>query len=270
MNARLLCLLLPAVVFAQDPVEIVRRAVELDRKDTEISRNYTFLERQEQRELDSGGKLKHTQSETFDVTLLEGSPYRRMVAKDDRPLPPKDQRKEEERLQRSIADRRKETKEQHDARVADWARKQEKQHEPMKDLPEAFDFKLNGEESLNGGTAYVIDATPKSGYRPKSSATSFFPKVKMRLWIDKKDFQWVKLDLETLDTITFGGVLVRMAKGGHLLLENERVNQEVWLPKRAAVKGSVRIALVKMLRGEISITFSDYKKFQTDSRLVTQ
>ena len=261
---------MPAILFAQDPVEIVRRATEMDRRNTEISRSYTYLQREEQRDLDANGKLKKTQSETFDVTLLEGSPYRRLVAKDDRPLAAKEQRKEEEKLQRSIAERRKETKEQRERRIAGWEHKREKQREPIKELPEAFDFKLRGEEALNGGEAFVIDANPKAGYRPKSATTAFFPKVKLRLWIDKKDYQWVKMDLETLDTITFGGFLVRMAKGGHLTVENARINREVWLPKRAAVKGSVRIALVKLLRGEITFTFSDYKKFQTDSRLVTQ
>ena len=55
-----------------------------------------------------------------------------------------------------------------------------------------------------------------------------------------------------------------------MTIENARVNNEVWLPKRAHIKGSVRIALVKVMRGEIVYTFSDYKKFQADSRVVTQ
>ena len=42
------------------------------------------------------------------------------------------------------------------------------------------------------------------------------------------------------------------------------------MPKWAAIKGSVRIALVKVMRGEMIFTFSDYKKFQTDSRVLTQ
>jgi hypothetical protein len=48
------------------------------------------------------------------------------------------------------------------------------------------------------------------------------------------------------------------------------VNNEVWLPKRVVVGGSVRVALVHVMRGEIIYTFSDYKKFQTDSRIVAQ
>ena len=270
MRFLLLSLALPAVLFAQDPLEIIRRASELDRRDTEISRSYTYLERQERRDLDASGKLKKTESETFDVTLLEGSPYRRLVARDDKPLSPKDQRKEEEKLQKSIADRRKESPEERARRVAEWARKRQKQREPLKELPDAFTFKLAGEETLNGSEAFVIDGAPKPGYRPKSPSTAFFPKIKLRFWIDKKDYQWVKVDIESLDTIAFGGFLVRLAKGCHLTIESARINNEVWLPKRAVIRGSVRIALLKVIRGEIVYTFSDYKKFQTDSRVLTQ
>jgi hypothetical protein len=266
----LLALSLPAALTAQDPLEIIRRATELDRRNTEISRNYTFLQRQEQRDLETNGKLKKSESETFDVTLLEGSPYRRLVARNDQPLSPKDQRKEEEKLQKSIEDRRKETPEQRERRVADWDRKRQKQREPLKELPEAFNFRLAGEEALNGGEAFVIEGTPKPGYRPKGPSTAFFPKVKLRFWIDKKDYQWVRVDLESLDTISFGGFLIRLAKGSHLSIENARINNEVWLPKRAEIRGSVRLALVKVMRGEILFTFSDYKKFQTDSRVIAQ
>ncbi len=45
------------------------------------------------------------------MTLLEGSPYRRLVARNDQPLSPKEQKKEEDKLRRSIEERRKETAE---------------------------------------------------------------------------------------------------------------------------------------------------------------
>ena len=191
------------------------------------------------------------------------------MARNDKPLSVKEQQQEEEKLQKSIVERRRETKEQHDRRVADWERKQEKQREPIKELTEAFNLTLAGEETLNGGETWIIDGTPKPGYRPKSQSTSFFPKVKFRLWIEKNDYHWVKLDMESLDTISFGGFLIRMAKGSHLTVENARINNEVWLPKGAVLKGSIRIALVKVLRGEMIFSFSDYRKFQADSRIVT-
>lgn len=268
MRLLALTIFLPLILHGQDPLEIIRRASELDRRNTETARNYTYLQRQEERNLDSSGRLKKTESTTIDVTLLEGSPYHRVVARNDKPLSAKEQHEEEVKLQRSITERRRETSEQHDRRVADWEHKQQKQREPVKELPEAFTFSMAGEETLNGGETWMIDATPRPGYRPKSQATSFFPKMKFRIWIAKADYQWVKLDMETLDTISFGGFLIRMAKGSHLTAENTRINNEVWLPKRWVLKGSVRIALVKVMRGELIFSFSDYKKFQADSRLV--
>ena len=88
------------------------------------------------------------------------------------------------------------------------------------------------------------------------------------MWIDRQDYQWVEVEAETLDTISLGTFLFRMAKGGRLMLEQVRINNEVWLPKRIEFKGVVRIALIKVLRGEIVITFSDYRKFSAESRVV--
>jgi hypothetical protein len=262
-----LLLTLATLAAAQDPREIVRRSIELDRKNLDAARNYTYMERQEQRELDGAGKVKNLEVHVFDVTRLEGSPYRRLVSHGDQPLSAKEQQQQEERLRKSIEERRKESPEQKRQRIADWERKQEKQREPLREMPDAFDFRLTGEEQLNGGDVYVIDASPKPGYKPKASSAFFLPKVKVRLWIDKSDFEWAKVEMETLDTITFAGLLVRLAKGTRLTLEQTRVNDEVWLPKRVALEGSVRLLLLKKLRGRMDYIYSGYRKFQTDSRV---
>jgi hypothetical protein len=256
------------VLCGQDAREIVRRSVALDQRNNEIVRNYTFLQRQLERQFDGGGKVKDEKLRTWDVTMQEGSPYRRLVARNDQPISTEEQQNEQFKLQHSIEERRKETPSQREHRIAEWERRQQKQREPLKEIPDAFDFRIVGEESLNGGDAYVIDATPKPGYRPKSASTSYLPKMKARFWIDKKDYQWIKMDAETLDTVSFGAFLIRVAKGAHITMEQLRVNNEVWLPKRIALQGSARLLLVKGLRMQIDITYSDYKKFQADSRVV--
>jgi hypothetical protein len=47
-----------------------------------------------------------------------------------------------------------------------------------------------------------------------------------------------------------------------------RVNDEVWLPKRIEVKASARVALVKTFRIEAETSYSNYRKFQVDSKVV--
>jgi len=269
-----LCASIPCLLAAQnapDAREIVRRSIDLDRKNEAIARNYTFLERDETRMLDRSGKPKKApESRTFDVTLLEGSPYRRLVKRNDRPLAPPEERKEQEKLRRSIDERSKETPAERQARIAEWERKQQRQRAPFQEIPDAFDLRLAGEETLDGRNVYVIAATPKLGYKPKLAAAAYFPKIKGKLWIDKRDNQWVKGEIETLDTISFGGILVRLAKGSRAAFEQTRVNDEVWLPRLITVDVSARLLLVAGERAEVEIGFSKYRKFQADSRLVTE
>jgi hypothetical protein len=269
MRCLTLFLCLPLLVAAQDAQEIVRRALAEDSASTAASTNYTYMEQLEVRTLEGGGKYKVRQKELHDVTLLEGSPYRRLVSQNDKPLSAKDQAKEEERLRRSIEDRRHETEEQKKQRIAEWHRKEEKQHEPLHEIPDGFFLRLAPDESIDGQAVWVIDATPKPGYKPKTKSAFFLPKVKIRLWIAKEGYHPVKAEFETLDTISWGGVVARVSKGAHLLIEQTRVNNEVWLPKRILLTGSARIMLVKGFTGEVDLTYSGYKKFSAESRVVT-
>src|ERR1019366_7477186 len=222
-----LVICVPAVLAAQDAREIVRRSIDAESAGVELARNYTYLERQEERELDGSGKLKNLEVHTYDVTLLEGSPYRRLVALNDQPVTPKEQKKEEEKLRQSNAARSQETEPQKQQRIADWCRKQEKQREPMHEIPDAFDLRMLPDESLDGRAMWVVDAMPKAGYKPKVKSAFFFPRVKMRFWIDRKDYQAVKAEIETIDTIAWGGIVARLAKGDRLTFEMTRVNDEV-------------------------------------------
>jgi len=60
----------PAILAGQDAREIVRRSIEAESAGVEVARNYTYLEREETRELDGSGKLKNREVHTYDVTLL--------------------------------------------------------------------------------------------------------------------------------------------------------------------------------------------------------
>src|ERR1035441_4819385 len=144
-----LAVCIPVVLGAQDAREIVRRSIDVEWAGVEAARNYTYLERQQERELDGSGKVKNLEVHTYDVTLLEGSPYRRLVSVNDQPLTPKEQKKEEEKLRQSNAARSHETEPQKQQRIADWRRKQEKQREPMREIPDAFDLRLLPDETLD-------------------------------------------------------------------------------------------------------------------------
>jgi hypothetical protein len=269
MRAVLLLAAACTLTAAQDPREIVRRSVQLMDQNMAIARNYTFLERSETRELDSDAHVKTRKILLYDVTILEGSPYRRLVGKDDHPLSPEEERVERKKLADSIAQRRKETPAERARRIADWEKKRQREREPLDELPDAFNFQMAGEGQIDGRDAWIIDATPRSGYRGRSAMAKLFPKFRGKLWIDKADYQWVKTEAEATDNISWGLFIARLSKGARLDIQMTRVNDEVWLPKRIEAKASARLALVKKYRIESDTSFSNYRKFQVESRVVS-
>jgi hypothetical protein len=266
----LLILLAPLAAVAEDlnALEIVKRSVGVATENSKRARNYTFIQRTEERELGPNREIKSQRSKTYDVTMLEGSSYRRLIERNDRPLPADEEKREQDNLRKSIEDRRHETSAQRAARLAEYEKRPGRNREMLKEIPEAFDFRIRGEETVNARSAYVIEATPRAGYRPSNpEARMFLPKLKATLWIDKADLNWVRVDAEVIDDITWGWFLLRLSKGAHLYMEQVRVNDEVWLPHRVLMAGAARIGLIKKLKMEQDLTFRDYRRFQTDAHL---
>jgi len=264
-SSAFICGLLVFPAQSQDVHEIIRRAFEQNQRAQR--ENYTYLQREHVRIVDGKGKVRSEKTQTEDVTFIEGSPYRRVVERNDKPLTPEEQKAEDERLRKSDEDRRKETPAQRQARIAEWRRRQEER--PYREIPDAFDFKLAGEETVDGAPAWVIDATPKPGYKPKASGASMLTKFQGRLWIAKSDYGMVKLDAETLGTVAYRSILFRMSKGSRLHVEMVKVNGEVWMPKLATIAISGKVLLLMGVHGEAEFSFRNYKKFQAESRIVS-
>jgi hypothetical protein len=253
-----------------DPAGIVRRSIASENENASRARNYTFLQRTEERDLDAKGEIKSRKSKTHDVTMLEGSSYRRLIERDDHPLSPEEEKLEQAKLRKSIEDRRHETEAQKAKRLADYDRRPGRNRAMLNEIPEAFDFHLRGEELIDARPVYVIDATPRAGYRPRNSqARLFLPKLKATLWIDKADLSWVRLHAEVIDSISVGLFLLRLSKGARLEVEATRVNEEVWLPRRVSMSASARVGLVKKLNIQQEMTFRNFRKFQSDSSMVS-
>ncbi|MFZ0816686.1 MAG: hypothetical protein WAM78_14270, partial [Candidatus Sulfotelmatobacter sp.] len=68
--------------------------------------------------------------------------------------------------------------------------------------------------------------------------------------------------------ISLGLFLARFHKGSHFMLEQIRVNDEVWLPRQITVKVDVRLALLKNYDVDVEQTFRDYKKFRATTKIV--
>lgn len=249
--------------------QILERSLQASEQNWKLSENYTWRETRFFRQKDKHGKVKEQESKTYDVTMIDGKEYERLVMEDGEPLSPEKERKEQAKLDKEVAKLQKESPSQRARRLAKQKEERVEQERMFRAVPKAFRFQLIGEESIDGRPAWVIAATPREGFKPFNRPTSWLPKMKGKLWIDKQALIWLKADVETLDTISFGLFLARVGKGSTMHFEQQFVNGEVWMPRRTEVAFDARLAIFKKLYGEAEILFTDYKKFSSDSKVVS-
>jgi hypothetical protein len=252
-----------------DPREMVRKSVDLDQSNWLRMKDYTWVARQATRHLDSDGKVKSVEGETWETVILFGKPYRRTLERNSVPLSADQKRKDQEKLDRTVAELERETPQQRENRLVAYQKERAKNREFLRELPDSFDFKMEGDAKIDGRDTWIISATPKPGYRAKLGDAKAFSKIEGRIWIDQAEYQWVRIEAKTIQTISWGLCFARLYPGASLVFEQTRVNDEIWLPKREFLKGSEKIVLLKSLIQEQEITWSNYRKFQVQSNIVS-
>jgi hypothetical protein len=248
--------------------QLLRIVAERDIENDKRQRNYTYIERDVQNKLDGKGETKSTEVRTSEVLEVYGEQVQRLIEKDDKPLDAKEAAKEEEKIQKIIDKRKNESEEDRRKREEKEEKDREDGRKFVREVADAYDFKLVGTELVGGREAWVIDGEPRPGFEPHMKESKFLSKFHGRVWIDKSDLQLSKMDVEAIDTVAVGWVLARVHKGTRVMLEQTRVNDEVWLPLHLTFKIDARVALVKGYKIDGEQTYRDYRKFRTSAKIV--
>lgn len=229
-----LMLALPAL--AVDVQEVVRRSVAANEGNWKQAPNYGYVERDVTSKRGGARSIKTNQ-----VYLIEGSEYNRLIAVNDKPLSAAQQAAEEQKLKQEIQKRRRESPAERSKRVSKYQHDRQQDHAMMREMATAFNFKLAGEESVNGRPAWVLTAEPKPDYRPKTRDTRVLTGMHGKLWVDQQTYQWAKVDAQVVKPVTFGGFIAQVGPGTRFLLEQAPVAGSLWLPRHFAmqVKASV-------------------------------
>ena len=112
---------------------------------------------------------------------------------------------------------------------------------------------------------FDFEPNPSFDFKNAKSMLKFFGKVAGAMWIDEKDKQVARLEAFLFDSYKIGGGMVaKLKKGASFTLEQERVNDEIWLPSTADINMLVRVFLVKGIDLNAVIRSYDYRKFTTE------
>ena len=235
-----------------DANQIVELSIAATERNWLVRDHYTYTERDEDRRLDSLGEVKSEDAEVTKMILVNGARFEELIEHNGRPPSVEEQRRNEEGLDKL----KHETRGEQDDRL----RKMEENRSFLRDVLDAFDFNLVGEEIAEGRPAYVLLATPHVGYRAHGKFGKMFSNVRGKLWVDKQDFGWIKLEGQVTQAFSMGLFVARVQRGTHILLEETCVGGEVWVPKRIEVRASARILFLKSLDIDRVLTYSDYDR----------
>ena len=251
-----------------DPREIMRHAVEIDHGNRERVRSYTCQNRQVIKQLGKNGEVKSTEIKTFDINFYFGEEYQRLVAINDKSLDEKEEKKEEEKLNKFLAKYRDESEHDREKRLAKEKKDREEGRLFLLDVVNAYDFRLVGDETIEGVETYVIEGTPRPDFHPTQPHADMLKKIKGKAWIEKKNYNWVKVEAEATDTISFGLFLFRIHPGSRFAFQQTFINNEVWVMKRLDIHGGARIALFKNENVDQEDVLSNFKKYVTTVKIL--
>lgn len=237
--------------------EIISRSIATNTADWKAQPDYAYQEFDLKSKVDSNGKVQPQQSKTYEVMMIEGSPYNRLVAIDNEPLSRAQAAQETTKLQREMLRRQHETAADRQARVAKYTNRRAEEHTLMQQMTEAFNFKLVGEETLEGAECYVLDAFPRPDYHPPVERALVLTGMRGRLWIDKSQYHWVKVQAEVISPVAFGLFVAQVKPGTKFELDQAPVGG-VWLPKCFTESVNASVLGLYGYRSKDEEHYSDY------------
>jgi hypothetical protein len=212
---------------------LIRAAVAAGKAQEAKGWKFTYREEEESHTVDKNGKPAPVARKTYDVIMLEGDNYRKLVLIDGKPPDAKLQKKIDADLEKERQQRR--------ARPGGLlSRTKVSSYPGVENLEKLFDSQVTGEETVAGRKAWRVAS-----------------------WFDEAEGVWLKV--AGVRTREFDGAQV-----GSALEMTQGKHGEAWLLDELDFHFDTKFALGIRMRGESRNSFLDYKKFEVESKITME
>ncbi len=255
--------LLPGSLHAQNkqdlpsPQEIVRKALARAKwaQAQKHEEKYSFTQHLVIEKLDDRGAVEERGESTFEVIPIEGARYYRMIPENGKPLSDEALKQEQER-ERKFRER-----------IAETRRKKEKDNPKDEDdlafneeLVGKYRFELVGQEPVNGRPAILLTFAPKSKKLPaRRSMDRVLNKLAGKIWLDQESYEISRAEAHLREKTKIGWGILGSVKKVEFLLEQSRVDDEVWLPTRLDLYIDARLWFSSLHQRQ-KVQWGDFRK----------
>jgi hypothetical protein len=248
--------------------EVSRNQNELEKRFAE----YSFLQKQTDREINSKGELKKETTKVYEVfPVLNREPVMKLISENgvrlsgDRAA--QEQKRVEEEFLRVERDQGKNAQKAEKRRLERQRQNAAKGDEDDGDLDvsqflKVHEFVSPRRERFRDREAVVFDFRPRPGFKSSNRKEDLISKLVGVVWIDPADKQIMRLEARLAEGFKMaGGLLLSLRPGAAFVMEQTRMEEGVWLPREAQINLSMKFLLFGGSDLNKRIEWSDYKHF---------
>jgi len=232
-----------------------------------IKENYAGTRVEEETEYDKSGKVTKKETKEYTFFYLNGEEVSTLVKKDGKTLSEEEQKKENEKTQKRIAEIQKEEKKKEAKEAKEEGKENKEKDEPGIELfLRVCQFVNPRHERFRGQDVLVFDFEPNPEYKAKNLIEHMVQGLAGVVWVDEKAHDVARLEAYFVGDMKIGGGLVAsLQKGSSFVMEQAYVNNEVWLPTYEEAHAAARVLLVKGFKFNEVTRYSDYKRFNVET-----
>jgi hypothetical protein len=232
----------------------------------DLRKLYTCHLSEEEDKVDSGGQVKSRTVKEYDVFYIGEDQVLHLLAKDGKPLDADEKKQEDDRFNKRFDDLKKKQAE-FSGDPKKQAKKEEEDEAEISDFLRAEVFTNPRRDHFRGQEVIAFDFNGNPEYKPKNRIDGIIQKLSGVMWVDEQAREIVRLEARFAEAVKVGGgLLASLEKGSNFVFEQEKINDEVWLPSYAEVHFAGRIFVVKLKQNAID-HYTDYKKFRVGTAL---
>jgi hypothetical protein len=256
-------------------LETLMRAIVAHQEQIEdLREKYTFRELETEREADDKGRVKEKETRGYEVTPVAGRFIRRLTGRNGKELSKDEQEKEDRRVQDHV-ERALAAKEKRKQREEERERRGQNEDDDQDDrrrmtilgFLKLSDVTSMRRETFRGHEVIAFDFEPKKNVKTRNRGEALISKLIGTMWVDEAAQQIVRVEARLSDSFKIGGgLLASLSSQSAVVMEQEKVGGEVWMPSYAEINLAARVFLVARFSRNVVTRYSDYKKVQVDSQ----
>jgi hypothetical protein len=241
----------------QDAAALLKRSDEASQVNEKKAAQYTYIEETSHFKIDdkTGGK-KLESTETFDVMTLEGDSYKKLIARNGKPLSAKEAANEEKKFKQTAAERRRNQNRNglfHHSFTFGVSKD---------DQLKFFDCSLAEQLEIRGHRTQAVECIPKSSYTPKNKHEKDAMNFKTKTFIDLEEGIPVRF------VFTVIGSETPLKLGSNFSIDFEKINDDAWLPSSGVFDVHVQFSKLMKDSSYDESRDSNYRKFEANSTVV--